>query len=172
MFLCVFLQIPKSPEATAKNNVPKEISYVFGGAYSPFLVKLIEQVRRFDFRSKHTNRHELFQDLKINSFSFIFVVANQNNKQATYLQQIISKGFAGNIEESLKILQIPADEYKGGSVRREYICNRIYRFFCHHLMLLIFFYWFCRRWKHCEAVTKCYEDSSRGFRGRLHSYGN
>ena len=41
----IFLsQIPKSPENASKGPIPKEMSYVFGGAYTPFLVKIIEQV--------------------------------------------------------------------------------------------------------------------------------
>ena len=40
-------QIPKSPENASKGPIPKEMSYVFGGAYTPFLVKIVEQVYVF-----------------------------------------------------------------------------------------------------------------------------
>eukprot|EP00111_Clytia_hemisphaerica_P009973 TCONS_00029175-protein len=39
-----FNLIPKSPEAASKGPVPKDLSYVFGGAYTPFLVKIVEQL--------------------------------------------------------------------------------------------------------------------------------
>lgn len=39
-----FNLIPKDPDAIGRSSPPKDVAYVFGGAYSPFLIKLIEQV--------------------------------------------------------------------------------------------------------------------------------
>ena len=42
-FVLYFLQIPKSPDDVNLRN-PDDMSYVFSGAYTPLLCRIIEQV--------------------------------------------------------------------------------------------------------------------------------
>ena len=76
-----------------KAAVPKDLSYVFGGAYSPFLVKLVELVRTYRETFTAQNFSLRFFSVNVTKSARLLFLCGDFSVQYIELTNHCSEGF-------------------------------------------------------------------------------